>query len=144
MDFNCSLDRGGRNQELGRWRFCIANVIFCFFCLWPRRHSKIATRYVFSRAIFFRLSLSLFQYPLRLAFELKCSVVLLFTELEPESLWKIAFSSRPDRTWWSWKFFPCRCNFLYSSHPVKTLCRQIWWFSLWIWQTIWQPVGFAE
>lgn len=32
------------------------------------RHSKIATRYVFSWDIFFRLSLSLFQYPLWLAF----------------------------------------------------------------------------
>lgn len=53
-----------QNQVPGRKCFCIANVIFCLLM----RHSKIATRYVFSWALFFRLSLSLFQNPLRLVF----------------------------------------------------------------------------
>lgn len=82
---NCSLDRGGKNRVPGTGVFlhCKCNFVFFFFLLFfffaycPGGAWKIATRYVFSWAIFFRLSLSLFQYPLQIAFwiELLCGRV---------------------------------------------------------------------
>lgn len=98
---------------------------------------KIASRLVFSRAIFFKLSLSLFQYPLWLSFcgQNYC-VVLLFTELHRGSLWDTVLSLCADSLM-VWKFwFHSTCSEFalsspYTGHSFLIILQITYYFPFW-------------